>query len=227
MTAASGFRIGSVAIVPNLGSGGGIKAAIGGAIDIAVTSRALTESESKLGLVQIEYARTPFVFAVSTKSKVTAITRGEVAEIYAGKKVTWDDGTPIRIVLRPSSDTDTTLMKDISADLRQALAVAEQRPGVRFAVTDQDAASALENIAGAIGPSSLALIISEKRPLRPLSLDGKEPAARDAASASYPHLKSLFLVTNGKLPVAAERFVSFLQSPAGRKILTGNGNLIP
>lgn len=216
-----------ITTVPSLGSSGSIKALIAGAIGLAVTSRPLTESERKLGAVEMEYARTPFVFAVATKSRVSAITSGELADIYAGRMLTWADGSPVRIVLRPASDIDTEMVKNISPEIRHGLAAAETRPGVHFAVNDQDAADDLERIPGAIGPSSLALIVSEKRALRALKLDGREPTPMNAASGAYPHYKRLFLVTGAKRPAAVERFVAFVQSPAGRKILAANGQWIP
>jgi len=213
--------------VPSLGSGGGIKAVVAGAIGLAVTSRPMNESERKLGAVEMEYARTPFVFAVSTQSKVTAMTSGELADIYAGRRVTWADGSPVRIVLRPASDVDTEMVRNISPEIRSGLAAAEARPGVRFSVNDQDAANDLERIPGAIGPSSLALIVSERRALRALKLDGREPTPTNAASGAYPYYKRLFLVTGAKRSAAVERFVAFVRSPAGRKILAGNGQWIP
>lgn len=216
-----------VTMVPSLGSGGSIKAVLAGAIGLALTSRAITESERKLGAVELEYARTPFVFAVSTKSKVSAISSAELADIYAGKMVSWADGSPVRIVLRPVSDIDTEMVRNISPAIGRALAAAQARPGVQFSVNDQDAAADLERIHGAVGPSSLALIVSEKRALRALKLDGREPTPSNAASGAYPYYKRLFLVTGSKRPAAVERFVAYLQSPAGRKILTGNGQWIP
>lgn len=214
-------------IVPSVGSTGGMKAVTDGAIDLAVTSRSMNESERKRGATEIEYARTPFVFAVSTKSRLTAITHRELVNIYTGNIVKWADGNPVRIVLRPASDTDTAIVKNISPEIRQGLAEAEQRPGVRVSVTDQDAADDLERIPGAIGPSSLALILSEKRALRALKLDGKEPTPANAASGTYPYYKRLFLVTGPKRSAAVERFITFVQAPAGRKILAGNGHWIP
>jgi phosphate transport system substrate-binding protein len=214
-------------IVPGLGSGGAITAVAAGAIGLAVTSRPMDESERKLGAVEMEYARTPFVFAVSTRSRVTAITSGELADIYAGKMVTWADGSPVRIVLRPASDIDTEMVKNISPQIRRGLVAAEARPGVRISVNDQDAAYDLEKIPGAIGPSSLALIVSEKRALRALKLDGREPTPMNAASGAYPYYKRLFLVTGAKRSAVVERLVAFVQSSAGRKILASNGQWIP
>jgi len=216
-----------ITMVPSLGSGGSIKAVLAGAIGLAVTSRPINETVGTLGAVEIEYARTPFVFAVSAKSKVTAITPGELADVYAGRTMTWPDGSPVRIVLRPDNDIDSEMIKNISLELRRALAAAAARPGVQFAVNDQDAANDLEKIPGAIGPSSLALIVSEKRALRALKLDGREPTPKNGASGAYPYYKRLFLVTGPKRAAAVARFIAFVQSPAGRKILEANGQWIP
>jgi phosphate transport system substrate-binding protein len=190
-----GIRIATVA---NLGSGGGIQAVVAGAIGLAVTSRPTNEKERRLGTVEIEYARTPFVFAVSAKSRVTAITSRELADIYAGKMVTWLDGSPIRIILRPANDRDSEIIDGISPDIRRAHLAARARPGVRLSETDQDAADDIDRIPGAIGPSSLAVIISEERALRALTLDGKEPTMANAASGAYPYYKQLFLVTGAR-----------------------------
>ncbi|MFY9329860.1 MAG: substrate-binding domain-containing protein [Georgfuchsia sp.] len=216
-----------IKIMPSLGSGGGVKAVIDGAIGLAVTSRPLNESERKLGAVETEYARTPFVFAVSTKSQVTAIGSAELAAIYAGKKVTWPDGTPVRIVLRPSSDIDTAIVRSLSPEIDSAYSVAQTRAGVRSSVNDQDAADDLERIPGVIGPSTLALILSEKRALRALKFNGREPTAQNGASGAYPYYKRLFFVTGAQRSPAVERFIAFVQSPAGQKILARNGQWIP
>lgn len=216
-----------ITTIANLGSVGSIKAVSQGAIELALASRPLNERESKLGVSQLEYARTPFVFAVAAKSAVSAITRQELADIYSGRQANWPDGSTIRVVLRPASDIDTVMVKALSPVLGQAVATAEQRPGVQYAVTDQDAANDLERIPGAIGPSSLALILSERRALRALRLDGVEPSVANAASKAYPLYKRIFFVTGAKRSDAAERFVAFVQSPAGRKILTDNGHWIP
>ena len=216
-----------VKTLASLGSAGGIRALAAGAIDIAVTSRPMNESERRLGAIEIEYARTPLVFAVSADSKVTAISSSELADIYVGKLVTWPDGSAVRIVLRPAFDSDTEIVKNISPEIRQGLVAAEARPGVRFALTDQDAADDLEKIPGAIGPISLAVIASEKRALRALKLDGTEPTPMNAASGAYPHYKRLFLVTGARPSTAVERFVVFVQSATGQKIIASNGQWIP
>jgi phosphate transport system substrate-binding protein len=216
-----------ITTIGNLGSAGAIKAMGSGAIELAVTSRPLSEAESKLGVSQLEYARTPFVFAVSARSAVNAITRRELADIYSGRMAKWPDGSTIRVVLRPASDIDTAMVKALSPGIGQGVSAAEKRPGVQFSVTDQDAAGDLERIPGAIGPSSLALILSERRALKALKLDGVEPTPANAAGKAYPLYKQMFFVTGAKRPAAVERFIDFVRSPAGRRILADNGHWIP
>ncbi len=77
------------------------------------------------------------------------------------------------------------------------------------------------------GPSSLALIVSEKRKLRALKLDGKEPSLANLANGAYPYYKRLFLVTGRQPSAVAENFAAFVKSPAGRKILAANGSGVP
>lgn len=216
-----------VTVLPSLGSGGGIKAATQGALDLAVSARPLTEDERKLGLVDTEYARTPFVFAVSAKSKVTAITIAQIADIYAGRIQTWPDGSRIRAVLRPEAEADTHKIKKMSPAIASALTQAEKVPGLPFSITDQEATNDIERIPGAFGVTTLALIKSEDRALRALDLDGVAATVQNAVSGRYPHYKQLYVVTPPKHSAAARRFVTFLRSSEGAEILVRNGHWIP
>ena len=75
-----------IAVLPSLGSGGGIKAVLSGALQLGLSSRPLTEAEVKAGAVGIEYGRTPFVFATSATRKKAASPRR-----------TWSTSMPARL----------------------------------------------------------------------------------------------------------------------------------
>jgi len=215
-----------VTVLPSMGSGGGIKAVLAGAIQIAVSSRPPSEAESKAGVVAVEYGRTPFVFATSSTSRVTGITTQNLADFYAGKVDEWPDGSKLRLVLRPIGDSDSEIIKSISPAMRDAKSAAEQRKGMLFTVTDQETAASIEKVSGALGTSTLALLMSEKRALKALSLDGVAPSARTIADGSYPLAKQLFVVTAPKSPPEAQAFVAFVQSPVGREILQQTGHWV-
>lgn len=215
-----------ITVLPSMGSGGGIKAVLAGAIQIGVSSRPLSEAESKAGATAVEYGRTPLVFATSASSKVAGITTQNLVDFYAGKVDEWPDGTKLRLVLRPIGDSDSETIKAMSPAMRDAKSAAEQRKGMVFTVTDQETANAIEKVPGALGPSTLALLMSEKRALKALPLDGVVPSAQTIANGTYPLAKALLVVTGPKSQPETQGFVAFVQSPAGREILRQSGHWV-
>ena len=213
-------------VLPSMGSGGGIKAVLAGAIQIGLSSRPLSQAEVLAGAVAVEYGRTPFVFATAATNPVAGITTQNLVDYYAGKADTWPDGSKLRLVLRPIGDSDSESIKAMSPAMREAKTAAEQRKGMVFTVTDQETASAVEKIPGALGPSTLALLLSEKRTLKALALDGVVPSAQNIANGSYPLQKLLLLVTGPKSPPEALAFIGFVRSPAGRDILQQTGHWV-
>lgn len=209
---------------PALGGGGSVKALQGGALDLAVSARPLKEEERAQGLVLQEYAKAPLVIAVAKdNNRIAGLTLAELADIYAGRTRTWRDGSPMRLILRQPSDADTLLLRAISPEMDAAVAAALVRKGMVTAMTDQESAELLEKTPGAIGTSSLALIISEKRALRALPLNGTEPSLQAYADGRYPYAKTLYLVMSARPSEETRRFADFLRSPAGRAILRRNG----
>lgn len=215
----------ALSIVPNLGSSGGLKALAADAIDLAVISRPLREEEAKQGVVAVEYGRTPFVFATSAKG-VSSIALDRVEAILAGRYERWPDGTPVRPVLRPRSDSDSVLLASLSPGIKESLQAVHAREGMVVAITDQDSANELERLPGAFGTSTLALVLSESRKLTLLRVDGIAPLENGKANPDYPYWKHMFVVHKVPPAPAVKRYLDFLQSPAGRAILTRNGHRV-
>jgi phosphate transport system substrate-binding protein len=213
-------------VVPNLGSTGGIKALRSGATHIAVVSRPLKPDETSAGLRSIDYGRTPFVLATA-KPGVRNLSLREVAEIYAGRRTQWPDGSPVRLVLRPASDGDTTQLASFSDDIQAALKLALAREGMVMAMTDQEAVDAIERLPGGLGTASVALLLAERRRAAPLAIDGVEPTLANVASGRYPHAKTLSLVLRQDASPTARKFVDFVISAQGRKLLAELGHLPP
>lgn len=216
-----------IRVLPSLGSGGGIKAVLAGAIQIAVSSRPLKNAELTQGAVAVEYGRTPFIFVTSINNQMTGLDVEDLVEIYAGRTTTWSDGTRIRLVLRPLGESDSEMVKNISPVMREAKTQAEARHGMLFAVTDQESADYQETVPGALGTSTLAQILSEKRALKPLQLNGVDATPANIANGSYPLYKPLYLVTGPGSPPAALIFIDFVLSPQGLEILERNGHWVP
>jgi hypothetical protein len=81
-----------------------------------------------------------------------------------------------------------------------------------FAGSDQENADYIERTHGAIGAIGLAVILSERRKLRPLRLDGGEPSIAALSAGKYKLSKPLYLVVRGTPTPATRRFLAFVAS---------------
>ncbi len=214
-----------VALLPVMGSSGSIKAVLAGRLDIGLSARTLSGEERDRGVVETRYARTPFVFGVNSTLEMTGLSLEGLAAIYAGVR-DWENGNRIRVVLRPREDTDIPVLKNISPAMNTAVDIALRRKGMIVAMTDHDAADAIENVPGAFGGTTLSLLLSERRALRLLSVNGITPSLRAMADRSYPFSKTFFMVTKIHPPESVRRFIDFVRSPAGAAILARNGQVV-
>jgi phosphate transport system substrate-binding protein len=213
-----------IVIVPSLGTPGGIKAMLAGAIDLAVAGRPLNEAERGQEIISSEYWRTPLVFATAARVNVSAITVPELVGSYSGDLKTWPDGRALRLVMRPPSELDNAIIQSISPAMKQAVKIAlAEVGGMHSEPTDQSNANHMETTPGAIGTITLGQIVSEKRALQPLALNGVSPSLRTLNDGSYPYFKSFSLLSTPKTRPIALQFIDFVRSSAGQQILAKNG----
>ena len=184
-----------VTVLPSLGAAGGVHGLSSGALDIAVATRVLTAADHAGGVTPIEIARVPFVFAVNAGNPVAGIASPQLLEIYQLKRTTWPDGSRIRLVLRSPDVSDTLFLKGLSPAWKQAMNALESRPGMLVAATAQEAASLVEQLRSAMTTSTINLIVTEKRAMKALTIDGIEPNSKSIADGSYPYYKPVFLIT--------------------------------
>ena len=214
-----------VVTLRSIGSSGGIRAALAGKLDIGLSARPLSPEEMAQGGRQTAYARTAFVFAVNPDVNLSDTTLAEVIDIYAGRKTDWEGGAALRIILRPAADTDTIVLRKISPEMAYAVERSQKREGLIVATTDQDSADEIERTRGSFGTSTLALVVSEKRRIRMLSLSGVKPTTKSVRDGTYPYTKTFFLVTRQAPSPAAGKFIRFVRSPEGKAILSRVGHV--
>lgn len=214
-----------VEVLPYIGSTGAIKGVATGAISLGLSGRPAKEDEQAFKISLTRYALTPLVLATHPGVSVTGVKRHQLAELYSGQQTKWDDGKPVRLILRPSKETDNDALRAMSPDVASALDAALARKGIRTSATDQEAADAIEQTPGALGTTTLALAVSEKRKLKILALDGVMPTVKTMTDGSYPYHKPLYLVTPQAPSEGVKAFVDFVRSPRGRTILSENGQM--
>ena len=214
-----------IVTLPNIGSRGAKAGVISGAVDVGFSAEPLSPAEAGQDLAAFEYARTALVFATADRG-TQAMTSQAIIDAYAGKLTTWPDGRRLRLILRPAGDSDTSVLRNISPLFREAVDAALKRDGILVAPTDQEAADAIASVPGALGTTTLAIIVGENRTLRPLVLDGVTPSLKTIAGGTYPHTKTIHVITRGQeARPAVAGFVQFLQTPEARALVAATGFL--
>lgn len=212
-----------IEVLPLLGTGGSIKAILAGKLDLGVGGRPLTDQERNSGVAAVRYARVPFVFGVHRSVTTTGITLREAVDIYAGRKTTWDDGSPIRLILRPEGESDLEVLRGMSKEMAAAVNAAVRRKGMIYAMNDYECADAIERTPGAFGALTLTMVTLEGRTIRVLPLDGVSPTPKNLIDGSYPYYKEFFFITGKASSDAARRFIGFARSREGAAILSRTG----
>ncbi len=215
----------TIEIVRGLGSSGGIKALLADAIDFSVSSRDLRDEERAAGARSTVYARTPFLLVTHAENPVDNLTLSQLADIFEGKVIRWSDGTPIRLILRPKTDTDTAIIKTMLPSVAASLDAAHRRAGLKIALTDRDAAEYIAELPGSLGMSTAVLVHFDQRHVKPLALDGARPTPEALRDGSYSLAKTLSIVMKEQPNANATAFIDFVWSNEGRSILESTGHL--
>lgn len=205
-------------VVPSLGSSGAIRALADGKLDLAVSARPLKPAEAARGLQVVLTLRTPFVL-VTSRAKPPPLKVAELPKIFSADRPAWADGKPIRLILRPESETDTTLLGDMTPGLAQAIHAARHRGEIPIAATDQDNLAMAQRVPGSLTGTTLAQLTTEPNNLHIIAVDGVEPTLANLESGAYRFGKELYVVLGDKSPPEARKFAAFLRSPQGLKAL--------
>ncbi|WP_306262180.1 PstS family phosphate ABC transporter substrate-binding protein [Pararhizobium sp. IMCC21322] len=213
-----------IEVLPSLGSSGGIKALIAGVIDLSVASRVLKRDEKVQGVEARLYAITPLAVATSSGTDADAVTTEQLAQMYSGEMTYWPSGQPVRLVLRPMSETDTQILSGLSDGMSQAIKAAHQRPGLLKAINDQDNADMLEQLDGSIGAIAMGQIMTENRRVKVLPLNGILPEVGGDSSQDLRLRKSLYIVKTQRQSNMASQFFDFVFSEKAQSILAATNH---
>jgi phosphate transport system substrate-binding protein len=215
-----------VIVLPSMGSRGAIKAVSKKAIDIGISARPLNNDETGLGILAVQYAKTPFIVIANQDVKNKNISTREIIRIFRGEMLEWPDGGRIRMTIRPALDVSSLILREMSSEINDAVEMARTGDWTIRADTDQQNADIIEITSGAVGFSALSLVIAEKRNLKILRLNGRSPSLGNLGNGSYSHFFLLYTLTNREISVGTRKFLDFMHSPAGKKILNKSGNLV-
>jgi phosphate transport system substrate-binding protein len=212
-------------LIASLGTGGGNKAVADGVIDLCISGRPLNPAEAARGLAAVVQLHTPFGL-VTSHPNPNGFKSSEIAQFYRSEKSVWADGKPMRIVLRPTNESDTAVLGNMFPGMSAAIASVRDRPDLSVAATDQDNADMAEKTTGSLVGATLTQVLMEKRNLRFVAIDGVAPSLETYEKGTYPFGKTLYLVVGPKKSPAVARFLTFLRSPEATAAFREGGVLL-
>lgn len=206
----------------SIGSGGGIRALLDGAIDVALVSRPLEPAEADAGLVYTPFATVPVIVGAHLDVADDDVSRAQLLDIFRGDRRAWSDGSRIVVLQREPGDSSHSIVARGVEGFAAANEVAYRDQAFRVLYHDSALQTALANTTGSVGLHGNG-VAPLSAGFKALSIDGIEPGPTSVADGSYPFTKSLALVTRAEGSKHVKGFVAFVMSAEGQRLLREAG----
>ena len=213
-----------VEIGNGLGTGARLRALAEGKIHIALASHGIKpEDVQKGGLKVIEVAKGAIVFAVNASVPVTNLTESQVCDAYSGRIRNWRPlGGPdssVAVLTRPAAEVDPEVIRAKIGCFKELKEIETARVMARGG----DMAKALAETPHALGMTSMTVVEQSAGKIRALTLNGTAPTAENVKSGRYLLTRDFLFVVKGEPTGPVKRFLDFVLSPEGDRVIQANG----
>ena len=206
--------------VSGSGSGTGIKALIDGTTNIATSSREAKDKEISsakqkgVSLTGHKVALDGIVPIVHPSMKINDITIEQLRDIYNGKIKRWKElGGPDRPISVVSRDTSSGTYEVWEEKVLKGDRV---RPDALLVASNGQAVQTVAQNKFAIGYIGVGYI---DKTIKVLKVNGNSASAKSVRDGSWLVARPLFMYTNGKPAGVIAKFIDFMLSKEGQKIV--------
>ena len=206
------------------GSGAGLEAVAAGKTDIGNSSRALKDSEKAAGVEENIVAIDGIAVIANKAGKVLDLTTEQLSDIYTGKITNWKD-------LGGDDEAIVVIGREAGSGTRGAfeelLKIEDQ---CAYAQELDSTGGVLAKVAatpGSIGYVSLDVVDDT---VTALSLNGVAPTEENIVAGSYTLSRPFVMATKGTVDTqsdAVKTWFSYVESDAGKAVITGLGLILP
>jgi phosphate transport system substrate-binding protein len=206
------------------GSGEGIKALIDNSTDIANSSREIKPKETDLAKskgvnpVEVPVAIDAIVPIVNPRNPVKNLSIDQLNQIYQGKITNWKEvgGENLEIVVISRDSSSGTF----EAWGELVMKGAKVSPRAQLQASNGAIVQAVSKNKYALGYIGLGYL---DKTVRGLTVNGVEASAKTALSKEYPVSRFLYMYTNGEPKGETAKFIKFVLSPEGQKLIAKEG----
>jgi len=206
------------------GSGVGIASLLDRTTDIATSSRKIKPQEMEkaratgLNPNEIPIALDGIAVIVHPTNPVKSLTKAQIKDIYTGKLSNWSElgGKNAKIVV-VNRDTSSGTYEAFEV---LALNKEKVRPDALSAASNQGVAQTVSQTPGAIGYIGHGYLTPK---VKPVAVDKVECTKQAIQAEKYPLSRYLYVYTNGKPAGNVKKFVDFVLSREGQKLVEEEG----
>lgn len=206
------------------GSSVGIASIIAGTVDIGDASRHIKAKElaaaRERGINPYEYvvANDGIAIVVHKNNGVKNLTVQQIKDIYMGKISNWKDvggpALPIVIISRDVSSGTFEVFNSL------VLGGAAQVSSALMLASNNAVVSAVEGTPGAIGYAGLGYLTNS---VNVVKVDEVMPTKVTIQNKTYPIARTLHMYTNGKPKGIVRKYIDFILSAEGQKLVEEQG----
>jgi len=201
------------------GSGVGVQKAGEGLVQIGNTGRALKQSEiDKYGLVSFPFAIDGVAVAVSLDNPVSALSKAQVKDLFAGKITNWKEvggkDAPVTLYVREDGSGTRETFEG------RALDKGSSAPSANVVNSNGAMKTAIAKDPNAIGYVGIGHLDAS---IKGVAIDGMVPTQENAANGKYTVTRLLYMNTKGEPQGLAKAFVDYIFTPAGQELVRKAG----
>jgi len=206
------------------GSGEGIKALIDKTTDIATSSREIKDKEVELaktkGVNPVAHvvAFDAIIPVVHPKNKVSNLSIDQLSQIYQGKITNWKElgGEDLKIVVISRDSSSGTFESWDHFVMKKA----KVTPRAQMLASNGALVTAVAKNKYAIAYLGIGYV---NKSVKPLQVNGITASVQTAMSKEYPFSRELYMYTNGEPQGATAKYLAFVKSAEGQKIVAKEG----
>lgn len=201
------------------GSGVGIKQVGEGLVDIGNSGRKPTDDEiARYGLKLYQWAIDGVAVVVNPNNPVRALTGAQLIDIFAGKIDNWKavGGEDRKISLYTRDEASGTREVFWEKGLKKG----EVASKANVVVSNGAMKTAIAQDPAGIGYVSVGHIDPT---VAAVAVDGVAPTHETVTSGKYPIARGLYSNTKGEPAGLTKKFIEFLYTAEGQKIISANG----
>ncbi|PKN33324.1 MAG: phosphate ABC transporter substrate-binding protein [Deltaproteobacteria bacterium HGW-Deltaproteobacteria-19] len=206
------------------GSGEGIKAIIDNTADIGNSSREIKKEEiafaGKKGIKPVAHvvAFDALVPVVHNSNPVKDLSTEQLSLIYQGKITNWKEvgGKDMKIVVISRDSSSGTFESWDHFVMKKA----KVSPRAQMLASNGAVYTAVSKNRYSIGYLGMGYV---KKGVKAVNVGGVQATPETALSRQYPMSRELYMYTNGEPRGETAKFLAFVKSPAGQKIVATNG----